>query len=86
MQVGYILPRKMTMDIRDSMSATWRNVIRAVLYSLGKVHYTKIVKSLRGHKKAECNNHLEEKVRPVLRAYPRSFTAYGNDIYECSHF
>ena len=26
MQVGYILPRKITMDIRDSMSATWRDV------------------------------------------------------------
>lgn len=86
MQVGYILPRKITMDIRDSMSATWRDVIRSVLYSLGKVHYMKIVESMRGHKKAESNHHLEEKVRQVLRAYPRSFTAHGNGIYECSHF
>ena len=86
LHVGYILPRKITMDIRDSTSATWRDVIRAVLYSLGKSHYTKIVESLRGHKKAESNHHLEEKVRQVLRAYPRSFTAHGNGVYECSHF
>lgn len=45
LHVGYILPRKITMDIRDSTSATWRDVIRAVLYSLGKSHYTKIVES-----------------------------------------
>lgn len=81
--VGYLLPQKHEMDIRDSISATWRDVIRTVMYCIGgKVHYKNIAKSVKGHKKAENNNHVEEKIRQVLRRYPKTFSACGNGYYQ----
>lgn len=80
--VGYQLPVHQGMDIRDSISATWKDVIRAVMYDIGgRIHYKDIVNAIYGHKKAENNNNLEAKVRQVLRMYEKTFEACGNGFY-----
>ena len=81
--VGYLLPVKKGMDIRDSISSTWRDVIRSVMYEIGgRVHYKKIVDSIKGHKKAESNHNLDAKVRQVLRMYERTFIPCGDGVYQ----
>lgn len=80
--VGYLLPVKKGMDIRDSISATWRDVVRAVMYDIGgRMHYQDVVKAIAGHKKAENNNNLDAKIRQVLRLYPKVFEPCGNGTY-----
>lgn len=80
--VGYLLPVHKGMDIRDSISATWRDVVRAVMYDMGgQVHYKDIVHAVYGHKKAANNNHLEEKIRQILRIYQKVFIPCGDGVY-----
>ena len=81
--VGYLIPVNQGMDIRDSLSATWRDVVRAVMYEIGgQIHYQRIVESIKGHKKAENNNNVEAKIRQVLRMYEKTFEACGNGVYK----
>ena len=79
--IGYTLPKKYNLDIRDSITATWKDVVMAVMYNLGgKVHYKTIVTMVEGHKKAENNNNVDAKIRQVLRAY-NIFNPCGNGYY-----
>ncbi|MBR2402593.1 MAG: hypothetical protein IKB01_07490 [Lachnospiraceae bacterium] len=68
-EVAYILPKKYTADVRDSVStATWKDVVYAVLRKLGKVcNLEMIYAEIEGHKKAQANPHWKDKVRQVLQ-------------------
>lgn len=80
--VGYLLPVHKGMDIRDSLSATWRDVVRAVMYDMGGiVHYKDIVEKVKNYKKAETNNNLDAKIRQVLRMYEKTFEPCGSGKY-----
>lgn len=85
--IGYNIPMKRKQDIRDSINATWRDVIYAVMEEVeekekkNKVHYSEIVKSCEGHKKAQNNNHLREKCRQVLNGNPNIFKNLGDGYY-----
>lgn len=81
--VGYLLPTQKGMDIRDSVNATWRDVIRAVMYELGgKTHYKDIVKAVQGHNKATKNRNVDAKIRQTLRMYEKTFEPLGNGVYQ----
>lgn len=82
--VGYILPMEKGMDIRNSITATWRDVVRAVMNDLtrgGKCHYKRVVEAVTGYKRAENNNHLSEKIRQTLRRYTKTFQPLGDGYY-----
>lgn len=70
--INFQLPQKYEMDIRDSKTATWRDVVYAVLEKVGTgkpVRLEDIYKEIEGHKKCNSNPHWKEKVRQILQQY-----------------
>lgn len=69
-EISYVVPKRYTSDIRDSVSsATWKDVVFAVLSNLGKeASLEQIYEEIKGHKKTQ-NNPLnwKAKVRQVLQ-------------------
>ena len=81
--VGYVLPKTYQIDIRNSISATWRDVFRYVFYNKGgKMHYKQLADAVKGYKKSENNRNIEAKARQTLRRYTKTFRACGDGYYE----
>ena len=81
--VGYVLPKTYQIDIRNSISATWRDVFRYVLFNKGgKMHYKQLADAVKGYKKSENNHNIEAKARQTLRRYTKTFRACGDGYYE----
>lgn len=60
--------RKTAYDMRDTLSATWRDVVAAVLESSKKaLSLSEIYQAISGHKKCAQNPHWQEKVRQTLQ-------------------
>lgn len=67
-EIVYTIPKHYAMDIRDSVSATWEDVVAAVLRRLNKVSsLDEIYEEIRWHKKAQSNSNWEAKVRQTLQ-------------------
>lgn len=63
---SYVSKKKL--DIRDSKDTTWKDVVLAVLETLGKnATLSSIYEEVDGHKKVESNPHWKEKVRQTLQ-------------------
>ena len=61
-------PVKKDLDIRDSHSCTWKDVVYGVLRSIGRsASLSEIYKEIEDHQKAKTNPHWKEKVRQVLQ-------------------
>lgn len=68
---SYILPKRHQIDARDSKNITWRSLVAAVIRNAQKpLHEKDIYETLRFHKKAQSNNHLEAKIRQTLQECP----------------
>ena len=68
--VDFMLPTKHELDMRDSKSATWTDVVYAVLNSLGgKATLSDIYARVDGHKKCSTNNNWQAKVRQTLQMH-----------------
>lgn len=68
--LDFQFPYRKEMDIRDSDSATWRDVVFAALSSIGgEARLSDIYAEIDGHKKAVSNPHWKDKVRQVLQMY-----------------
>lgn len=66
--ISYFLPQKYEFDIRDSESATWPDVVLAVLRSCKKVlSLDSLYRIFEGHEKTLSNPHWKEKIRQVLQ-------------------
>lgn len=69
--LDFQVPLKKKLDIRDSLSATWRDVVFAVLTKLGKASsLNSIYCEVDGYKKTRSNPHWKDKIRQVLQMYP----------------
>lgn len=65
------ITKKTEMDMRDTLSATWRNVIAAVLEDAHReMSLQELYSKIDGHKKCHSNPHWKDKVRQVLQMYP----------------
>lgn len=63
--------KKKEMDMRDCLSATWRDVIAAIFEDENRAMKTEeIYAAVDGHKKCEANPHWKEKIRQTLQRYP----------------
>lgn len=69
-----------TFDIRNSKSATWRDVVAAVLEDNGELPLSCIYDKIQGHTKCSSNVHWKEKVRQTLQYYP-DFTSSKRGIW-----
>ena len=57
-----------TLDMRNSINATWRDTIHSVLQHYGKaMTLHELYEELAPHKKAKANPHWKEKIRQTLR-------------------
>jgi hypothetical protein len=71
MMIHYSLPVEYELDIRDSKTATWLDVVTAVMDKLGEADLDKIYSEIEGHEKAKANPHWKEKVRQTLQMSKR---------------
>lgn len=79
--LSFQFPKRYELDIRDSSSATWRDVVSAVLEVLGKkARLHEIYREVEGYKKAELNPHWKEKVRQTLQKY-QNFTSSERGVW-----
>ena len=66
--IDFQLPTKHEMDIRDSKSATWRDVVGAVMKKIGKnATLSEIYAEIEGHEKCKQNSNWQAKVRQTLQ-------------------
>ena len=66
--IDFSLPQKHEIDIRDSKSATWRDVVYAVLSKIGKAaSLEEIYSEIEGHEKTHSNSNWQAKVRQTLQ-------------------
>ncbi len=65
--IDFSLPTKHEMDIRDSKTATWRDVVYAVMDKLGEADLEKIYSELENCEKAKSNPNWKAKVRQTLQ-------------------
>ena len=69
-------PQEHQLDIRNSKTATWRDVVKAVMEHLGeKASLSEIYKEISGYEKAKQNPHWKEKVRQTLQITPCFFSS-----------
>ena len=69
--IDFTLPTHHEMDIRDSKSATWRDVVLAVMEKLGEADLETIYSEIEDYEKAKSNPHWKEKVRQTLQSSKR---------------
>ena len=79
---GYIIlfktPVIKEMDIRDSKSATWKDVVAAVLSKLGRnASLDDIYREIDGHEKCRTNPNWQAKVRQTLQRMNAYHTSRG---------
>ncbi len=78
-EICYVLPHTVVMDIRDSIDATWMDVIMMVAHNLhNEFTYQEVADQIRGHKKAANNKHLEEKIRQILQRAEKAGLLFHN--------
>lgn len=65
--INFQLPTEHELDIRDSESATWRDVVYAVVKKLGTTNLDAIYNELEGHVKAKKNPNWKAKIRQTLQ-------------------
>lgn len=69
-EIAYVVPKQYAMDIRDSKTATWRDVVISVLRKLGNIaSLESIYSEIAGHNKCDNNPHWQAKVRQILQMY-----------------
>lgn len=68
--IDFSLPQKFEKDIRDSKSATWRDVVMAVMKKFDKsATLEQIYAEIDGHEKCKANANWQAKVRQILQQY-----------------
>lgn len=76
--INYKLPVEKEMDLRDSTSATWKDVIYAVMHNFKKeTSLAEIYQEVESYRKCQSNPHWKEKVRQTLQSGPFISTKRG---------
>lgn len=71
--IGYSIPKEYSVDIRDSKTATWTDVVFAVVNGKDECTLTYLYTQIEGCGKAKANPHWKEKIRQVLNQHPALF-------------
>ena len=72
--LNFQMTKNVKLDVRDSESATWKDVVLAVMEELHQeATLEKIYKQIEGHKKCETNKNWRAKVRQILNQQPSVF-------------
>lgn len=79
--IGFQLPQKYGTDIRDSATATWVDVVYAVVQTQDACTLAYIYANVENNKKAKANMHWKEKVRQVLGQHPALFHQQARGVW-----
>ncbi|HBJ1645896.1 TPA: DNA modification methylase [Clostridium botulinum] len=72
--LDYMITKRGTMDLRNSIKITWKDLIASTLEKLGgNSDLNNIYRSLEGYKKTKLNINWKAKVRQTLQIYPNIF-------------
>ena len=67
-ELAFVMPKRYVLDIRDSKSATWKDVVMSAVRNLGcTVTNSDVYSVLDGHAKASGNPNWKAKVRQTLQ-------------------
>lgn len=81
LMINYTITKNGQTDIRDMRGASWRDVVREVLESIGgKAPLSEIYAAVEPFKKAKNNPHWKEKVRQTLQVY-RDFKSTERGVW-----
>ena len=86
-EIAYVLPKKYKKDIRDSRSATWKDVVYTVLRELDhSASLEEIYDSIEGHEKCNSNIHWKAKVRQVLQSLAKTGKTFNvsRGVWACA--
>ncbi len=64
-EIAYVLPRKYISDIRDSMSATWKDIVMTYAREERQFTNQQIASDLESHTKAQNNHNVGAKLRQI---------------------
>ena len=67
--IDFQLPTKHAVDIRDSETATWKDIVYAVMKDKGSLTLNDIYSNIENHNRCEKNPHWKEKIRQTLQKY-----------------
>lgn len=79
-ELCYVFPKKVSMDIRNSQSATWKDVVAAVMSKLKSADLKRIYDEVENFDKAKQNPHWKEKIRQTLQYGP--YVSNGNGYWQ----
>lgn len=68
-EIAYTIPKSYAIDVRDSKTATWKDIVLSVMNKLGSADLQTIYREIDGHKRCETNPHWKDKVRQILQEY-----------------
>lgn len=67
-EFAYVIPQRICFDVRNSRSATWKDVVLSVMRNINTpANLTQIYSEIDGYKKAQANPHWKDKVRQILQ-------------------
>jgi len=67
-EIAYVIPKKYSLDIRDSLSATWKDIIMSIARSSGGILSGDFFyRELEGRKKTMSNPNWKAKIRQTLQ-------------------
>lgn len=67
-EIAYVIPKKYSLDIRDSLSATWKDIIMSIARSSGGILSGDFFyRELEGRKKTLSNPNWKAKIRQTLQ-------------------
>lgn len=76
-----LVTKRVAADIMKSAKITWRCLIQNIIENFGgKATREQLFNTLKVHPKAASNNHLKEKLRQVINAYPTEFVKNGEVV------
>lgn len=76
------ITKDLSIDIRDSLKITWKDLVAAVFEKLGtKAKLEDIYKEIEGHKKCENNKNWKEKIRQTLQMHKDLFSNIDRGVW-----
>lgn len=80
--IGYQIPVRKELDIRNSKQATWRDVVYAVMQKLGgKASLSAVYAEIKDFAKCANNSNWEAKVRQTLQLNNKLFAHVDNGVW-----
>ena len=80
--VPVALTYRRTVDVRDMVSATWKDVVYEAMKAIGgKCSLDELYSSIDGHKRTKQNGNWQAKIRQTLQMYPSLFSHVERGVW-----